>query len=126
MFGSKPKSLIGESFSYLLLFLFIGYYGSITFFNHSHIVNGVTIVHSHPFNKEKNGNFPGSPHNDKELVVIQLLSDFLTTIIAVTFAIFLLRALLFEISVISTEDGYAQPGGFCTFPLRAPPCKMQS
>lgn len=31
----------------LLLVLFISYYSNITFFSHAHIVNGVTIVHSH-------------------------------------------------------------------------------
>ena len=32
-----------------LLALFLSYYGSITFFSHYHVVNGVTIVHSHFF-----------------------------------------------------------------------------
>lgn len=29
--------------------LFIAYLGGITLFTHSHVVNGVIIVHSHPF-----------------------------------------------------------------------------
>lgn len=32
-----------------LLFLFIGYYSSVTLFYHSHIVNGQIIIHSHFF-----------------------------------------------------------------------------
>ena len=31
--------------------LFISYMAGITLFNHSHVVNGVTIVHLHPFKK---------------------------------------------------------------------------
>ena len=31
--------------------LFVSYLVSITFFAHIHVVNGVTIVHSHPFKK---------------------------------------------------------------------------
>ena len=31
--------------------LFISYMAGITLFTHSHVVNGVTIVHSHPFKK---------------------------------------------------------------------------
>ena len=36
--------------------LFISYMAGITLFTHSHVVNGVTIVHSHPFKKD-------SPHS---------------------------------------------------------------
>ncbi len=32
--------------------LFVAYIGCISLFTHSHVVNGVTIVHSHPFNKD--------------------------------------------------------------------------
>jgi len=69
-FGSKHTNWIGNSYRCLLLFLFLGYYSSITFFTHSHIINGVTIVHSHPFNSDKKGDTSTSPHKGKELVVI--------------------------------------------------------
>ena len=32
-------------------YMFISYMAGITLFTHSHVVNGVTIVHSHPFKK---------------------------------------------------------------------------
>ena len=35
-----------------LLSIFLLYWAGITFFTHSHVVNGVVIVHSHPFNTE--------------------------------------------------------------------------
>lgn len=34
---------------FFLPLLFLMYWGGITLFNHSHVVNGVIIVHSHPF-----------------------------------------------------------------------------
>ena len=34
--------------------LFISYMAGITLFTHSHVVNWVTIVHSHPFKKGSN------------------------------------------------------------------------
>lgn len=45
-----------------LLFLYIGYFSSVSYFVHSHIYNGVVYVHSHPYDKlAKNaddGNLP--------------------------------------------------------------------
>lgn len=34
---------------FFLPLLFLTYWGGISLFNHSHVVNGVIIVHSHPF-----------------------------------------------------------------------------
>ena len=34
---------------YFLPLLFLAYWGGVTLFTHSHVVNGVIIVHSHPF-----------------------------------------------------------------------------
>jgi len=123
-FGSKHTIGIGKSISILLLILFLGYYSSITFFTHSHIINGVTIVHSHPFNSDKGGDSSNSPHSSKELVIIQLLSEYFTTFFVFSFAILLFRAILYKIPVLSTKEGYAEPGGYCTSPLRAPPFEM--
>ena len=52
--------------------LFISYMAGITLFTHSHVVNGVTIVHSHPFKK-------GSEHSHTtvEFQLIHLLSHVL-------------------------------------------------
>ena len=54
--------------------LFISYMAGITLFTHSHVVNGVTIVHSHPFKK-------GSEHSHTtvEFQLIHLLSHVLVT-----------------------------------------------
>lgn len=50
--------------------LFVSYMGGITLFTHSHVVNGVTIVHSHPFKK---GSEHG--HTTTEVQLIHLLSQ---------------------------------------------------
>lgn len=56
----------------LLLVLFIGYYGNITFFSHGHIINGVTIVHSHYFHNDHGepSDKPQHNHNSNELTLI--------------------------------------------------------
>ncbi|MDR1707258.1 hypothetical protein [Dysgonomonas sp.] len=36
----------------VLLLLYIGYVGCVSYFIHSHIYNGVIYVHSHPYNKQ--------------------------------------------------------------------------
>lgn len=50
--------------------LFVSYVVGISLFTHTHVVNGVTIRHSHPFD-------PGSEHNhtSAELQLLHLLSD---------------------------------------------------
>ena len=119
--GPKHTIGTGKSLSVLLLILFLGYYSSITFFTHSHIINGVTIVHSHPFNSDKGGESSNSPHSNKELQIIQLLSDFFTTAVSLSFTVILFRSLLYKIPIKSTEDGFIGSCGYCTYSLRAPP-----
>jgi len=120
-FGSKHTIGTGKLLSVLLLILFLGYYSSITFFTHIHIINGVTIVHSHPFNSDKGGESSNSPHSNKELQIIQLLSDFFTTAVSLSFTVILFRSLLYKIPIKSTEDGFIGSCGYCTYSLRAPP-----
>jgi len=57
------------------LILFLGYYGSITLFTHYHIVNGVTIVHSHPYKNGSGSSQSGHQHNSNGLMLIQLISE---------------------------------------------------
>lgn len=58
----------------IFLTLFICYAGSITFFFHSHIINGVTIVHSHPYKADEKGK-PLHTHTGSEIQLIQFLSS---------------------------------------------------
>ena len=68
------KQLYLNILKWFLPVLFISYMAGITLFTHSHVVNGVTIVHSHPFKK-------GSEHSHTtvEFQLIHLLNHVLTT-----------------------------------------------
>lgn len=57
-----------------LLLLFVSYTAGITLFYHSHVINGVTIVHSHPFNKNSS-----HTHSAVELDLIHQLNHFVST-----------------------------------------------
>lgn len=54
--------------------LFTSYMAGITLFMHSHVVDRVTIVHSHPFKKDG-----GHTHTTVEFQLIHLLNQLLTT-----------------------------------------------
>ena len=70
----RMKQLYLHIMKWFLPVLFISYMAGITLFTHSHVVNGVTIVHSHPFKK-------GSEHSHTtvEFQLIHLLSHVLVT-----------------------------------------------
>ena len=62
-----------------LLLLFATYYVQVNFFVHSHIVNGVTVVHSHMHRSTHHDTDTGG-HSTKELTIIASLnSQFLLT-----------------------------------------------
>lgn len=46
MLGNKIKNA-----ARILLLLYIGYSGCVSYFIHSHVYNGVIYIHSHPYNK---------------------------------------------------------------------------
>jgi hypothetical protein len=55
--------------------LFVGYFGSATLFFHTHIVNGVTIVHSH-IHAEKHHNTQNGGHTERSITLIAQISHF--------------------------------------------------
>lgn len=55
-----------------LLLLFVGYQWAVLGFTHTHIINGVTIVHSHPFTGTHD-------HQAGSYIQLAQLSHFLTT-----------------------------------------------
>ena len=62
-----------------LLLLFATYYVQVNFFVHSHIVNGVTVVHSHMHRSTHHDTDTGG-HSETELTIISSLnSQFLLT-----------------------------------------------
>lgn len=80
MLNKKVKEVIKIA----LPVLFIMYASCITFFTHTHIVNGVTIVHSHPYSTDDSGK-PSHEHTGAEIQLIHNLSSFfVSSIIALT------------------------------------------
>jgi hypothetical protein len=75
------KKLINNISRYFFLILFLAFFGSTNFFNHTHIVDGDTIVHSHPYKKDKNGN-PTHQHSTKGYLLIHIIKNFTTTAVA--------------------------------------------
>lgn len=56
-----------------LLSLFAAYYASVTLFTHIHIVNGCTIVHSHPFSDKNHSHTVDQVITIAHLSVLQTL-----------------------------------------------------
>jgi len=83
MINEKVKAAL----KVILPVIFIAYACSITFFTHTHIVNGVTIVHSHPYASDDNGN-PAHEHSGAEIQLIQILSTFFVAGLIVLFFLF--------------------------------------
>jgi len=94
------------------------YYGSVTFFIHTHIVRGVAIVHSHPFSSSKNNHH----HTNDGFIIIHLLSHFVALALAITFSAGILKILLetirFSASHFFIVFDFVNING-----LRAPPLK---
>ena len=67
------KRLLHDIAKYFLPVLFLSYIGCISLFTHTHVVNGVTIVHSHPY--QSGG---GHEHTTAEFQLIHLLSNITT------------------------------------------------
>lgn len=62
----------------LLPVIFTGYIGVMSFYTHVHVVDGVRIVHSHPFKKS----LPGQPlhsHSSAEFQLIKSVTSFSLT-----------------------------------------------
>ncbi len=58
-----------HTLAFSLLALFSIYYGSIVVFAHVHVVNGVMLVHSHPFKQTHT-------HTPEQFLVLQSASSF--------------------------------------------------
>lgn len=104
----------------IFLILFICYAGSITFFFHSHIINGVTIVHSHPYKADEKGK-PLHTHTGSEIQLIQHLSSWYS-VGKITFA-FIFKELqpYYTIKIISKTESVIKGFTNYLYLLRAPP-----
>lgn len=95
----------------LLPALFIAYLGCIIAFTHVHIVNGVTIVHSHPYHKTDDGR-PDHEHGYAEFQLLHQLSvlqirgaAFVAILLAAFYSFILTYLSLRSIRTISFPSG---------------------
>lgn len=105
--------------SIFLLSLFIGYYCCISFFFHAHIINGDTIIHSHPAKKDANG-LPLHSHSSKGFMTIQMLASIILILTIVSYCLKCLSEIVLEISPGKVRNPIT--GSFHNLHLlRAPP-----
>lgn len=99
---------------WFLPLLFIAYLGGITLFTHSHVVNGVIIVHSHPFKGEHQ-------HTETQVETIFFLSSFVTS--SLPTVLFVAPAFLILLCVLAVPgvERIKYVKGRCGISLRAPP-----
>lgn len=105
MMLSLFKRIYKKITGYFLFMLFCGYFASITFFPHYHVVDGVTIVHSHPY-KSQSGDIPVNHNHSKDVfVLIQFISHFIATALIIHWGILIFRKTL-NISIILSETNH--------------------
>lgn len=105
---------------HILVILFAFYYANICFFYHSHIINGVTIVHSHFYSGDHATTGGAAAHSETQLTLIAALADFQTpqpvTFMALAGVFLLLIAML---TTAAIQKPVVVP--IRTRSLRAPP-----
>jgi hypothetical protein len=65
---------------YFFLIIFLGFFGSNTFFDHTHLYDGNLIVHSHPFKADPDGK-PYHGHKDAGYLLINFLNNIISDIV---------------------------------------------
>lgn len=103
---------------WLLFALFIGYMGSITLFTHTHVVNHIRYVHSHPFKKSENKQHH---HTENQLFLLgHLYKTQLTPNVVCDFDFSDGSTFLLDISTVLYEGDHSVRKRLHTY-LRAPP-----
>lgn len=116
------KKLCINISKYFFLLLFLGFFGSVTLFDHAHVVGGITILHSHPFKSDKNG-IPTHNHTTNGYIIIHLLMNFTALAVFILIAINFILNLLGKISIKYYNWSLSQ--SYLVFnPLRGPPAFM--
>lgn len=107
-------------FRYFFPIFFLIYFGNITLFTHSHIMNGVTIVHSHPFKKD-NADQPAHQHTPAQFQLIHQLSSFGSEDIPVVCTSSVIFLVVLAVLVIRLTNPDVGNIGKKVISLRAPP-----
>ena len=109
--------------AYLLLLLFVGFYGSITLFPHIHHLGNECIVHSHPFKKDCKGKPVSHSHTKDQFRIIHLLSNFISTVLIIKIAQKVIRSLI-NVFKIEQYRSFLKAKEFSIYQLRAPPINI--
>lgn len=99
------------------------YYGSITLFPHIHHIGTVTIVHSHPFRSDSNGNPIEHSHSKNQYIVIDFLTHFVSNLIVFYAGLNVIRSIIHQIET-KQYTSYLKLLEYCSNLLRAPPVKI--
>lgn len=109
--------------SYLLLSIYLVYFGTISLFVHSHVYNGVVYIHSHPYHKNSSTSelpIEAHHHTSSTFFTLNLVSTILCNSAKIvntlkvtlpTFRIYYIESVFFK----KTDSIITQ------FNLRAPP-----
>ncbi|MCL1934201.1 MAG: hypothetical protein FWF53_10385 [Candidatus Azobacteroides sp.] len=117
----RKKYRVRQIISTLLVVLFVLYYADIALFQHTHIINGVTVVHSH-FHGSNHEKTPTGGHTTTEITffadnsLFQTFGDVLTSIDIRLFLVFC------GIVLVSGHNQFSK-GFHDFFFLRAPPAE---
>lgn len=111
---------------YFLLILFLGYYVSIFSFSHTHIVNGIAISHSHPYNPFSQDKPENHQHTTQGFVLIHFLSHFLTTVSFFAFFIALYITVLRKFIFKKKDENFSNIFSKYSYGLRAPPLNLHN
>lgn len=122
--GITNKVVLKFVLKWAMLLIFMQYSACISFFMHSHIVNGVTIIHSHPYQADDNGN-PTHGHTTAELQLINVLSSFHFVLIFVALVL-LIRPLIYKKLFIPKKQDYIFVKKYTFRFLRPPPVSIVS
>ncbi|MFI3304690.1 MAG: hypothetical protein SNF68_07590 [Rikenellaceae bacterium] len=113
----------GRSVAGFLLLIFVAYYANITLFMHYHVVDGVTIVHSHIFSSDHTEDPENSNHTTTELTLIAFLSNFIADVAELQTTLSEKWSYYYNnFVVVSQQVVFAH---ICSLTqLRAPPCDI--
>jgi len=112
---------ISKSF---FLILFLSFFASTSFFDHTHLYDGNIIVHSHPFKPDQDGN-PVHKHSDSGYLLIYTLENIIATVVLFSFSSLLI--LVASTEIIKIINTIIPPGIRITpYLLRGPPPIIQS
>jgi len=107
---------------YFFLILFLGFFGSNTFFDHTHIYDDNIIVHSHPFKPDRDGK-PFHNHNQSSYLLVYQLNNLIVNIAS---SLTLACVIFFLSGEVIARTVNNLPLRICHSPflLRGPPSRM--